>query len=37
MSAVPDLVMLNLFQHEALPLPVILKQVHDDGTGAFSQ
>jgi len=31
MVAAPRLVMLNLFQHNALPL-VILKQVQDDET-----
>jgi|GEM_PF-1204761 len=32
----PNLVMLNLFQHDAPPSPVILKHVQDNG-GAFSQ
>jgi hypothetical protein len=29
----PNLVMLNLFQHNAPPSPVILKQVQDDDIG----
>jgi len=34
-SEQPNLVMLNLFQHNKPLSPVILKHVQDDETGAF--
>jgi hypothetical protein len=36
-SEQPNLVMRDLFQHNAPPSPVILKQVQDDDVGALSQ
>ncbi len=37
MTVAPDFVMLNLFQHNVSPSPVILKQVQDDDIWAVSQ